>query len=356
MRDPAPAQTSIPLAATGRLGWIDAARGCGIILVVAGHALGGIIDSPRGAGMAGLRYAFFGIYTFHMPLFLVLAGLFVAPRVQRGAGDFVAGGLRNVAWPYFLWSALQFTAIWAAGSLVNRPAQEFWPTLVALPWRTVSQFWFLYALFWMHLLAALVLQRGGTRALVVIGVGLKLLAAFAPLDVTIRLVANNLAWYAMGTWIGAARLDRLLHALSTGLRTWVIPLAAAAVVALTLSAAVLRTPDQPLGLSSSPAIAAVAWRLFAVPAALLGTLAVLGLATLPNWRESTVLRLLGERSMAIFILHVLFVAGTRILLARLGLVTDPLPLLAVLVAVGLAGPLMVDCALRPLGSRRWLGF
>ena len=41
-----PRSTTDPLAGEARAGWLDAARGVGIVLVVLGHALRGIESSP----------------------------------------------------------------------------------------------------------------------------------------------------------------------------------------------------------------------------------------------------------------------------------------------------------------------
>ena len=67
-----------------RLGWLDAAKGLGIILVVIGHVWtrGPVRDT---------------IYAFHMPLFFLLAALAVvftlASLAQKGRGiqDMLAG-------------------------------------------------------------------------------------------------------------------------------------------------------------------------------------------------------------------------------------------------------------------------
>lgn len=276
-----------PGSGAGRMGWIDAARGIGIVLVVAGHALGGVIDSPLGAGVEGLRPAFFAIYTFHMPLFLVLAGLLVPPRVARGPGRFIGGAARTVAWPYFLWSAVQFSVIVAAGSLVNRPAGAWLPTILALPWRTVSQFWFLYALFWMHVVAALVLPRGGVRGLLVLAVAARLAAAFIPMDVTVRLVLGNLVWYALGAWIGAdgvramARRFAAGGSAAAGLAVAAL-VVAGAVIAVTFALLPIWAPDRAMAEAASPAIANLAWRLPVLPAALVGCAAVLCVASMPR--------------------------------------------------------------------------
>lgn len=350
-----------PASAAGRIGWVDNARGLGIVLVVAGHALGGLIDSPLGLGAgAGLfRQAFFAIYAFHMPLFFLLSGLLVAARVQRDAARFARSLGTGIAWPYFLWSTVQFSVIWALGSLVNRPAGTWLPTVLSLPWSTVSQFWFLYALFWMHLIALAMLPHGGWRGagragLVMLGIAFKLAVACVAMPVTVKLVANNLVWYALGVWLGAAGMERLVAARSIAARAVALPLLAMAAVGWALHAGMAQDGTNFL-VASSPQLANLAWRLPVVPAALCGTVAMIALASLLAARGGVLARL-GQLTMPIFVLHVMFIAGTRIALVRTGLLTQPVALLAVLVIAGLAGPLLAERMLRPLGLQRWLGF
>lgn len=331
-----------------RVGWIDAARGIGIVLVVIGHALGGLIDSPFGRDAAGFRPAFLLIYSFHMPLFLVLAGLLVPARVARGgAGAFLGGLLPALAWPYFLWSALQFSLIFALGSLVNRPADAFWPTLLALPWHPVSQFWFLYALFWMHVTAAIILPRGGAAALIGLGIAAKLAAALLPMPVGLRLVANHMVWYALGVGLAGMAPGRMVQVLLGG---------AAAGMAAVLAAGQGGHWFSVADGANSAALAGHAWALAAIPAALAGIAGVLALAALPYVSASGLLAYVGRRTMAIFVLHIMCIAGTRIVLTRLDLVTDPWALLFLAICAGLAGPLLAEQLLRPLRLQRWLGF
>ena len=333
-----------------RVAWIDAARGTGIVLVVLGHAAGGLIDSPLGVGQGGLRLLFFAIYLFHMPLFFLLSGLFVAERLARGPAPFLRGLVPALVWPYFLWSTVQFAVICALGALVNRPAGAFLPTVLALPWRTVSQFWFLYALFWMHVLAAGTVQRVGAGALVALGLAGKLAAALVQLDVTVRLVANNLVWYALGVALTAPGAERLLG--RGGPARLGARLAAIAVLAATLALA-RRGLAGSLASGASPVLANLAWRLWAIPAAVAGTWLVL-LAGRRSGAAGLAARL-GRHTMAIFVLHVLFIAGLRILLVRQGLASDPWLLLAPLAVAGLVGPLLAERMLCRLGLRRLLG-
>lgn len=75
---------------TERFHWIDQLKGFAIFLVVYGH------NFPRGE-----KY----IYSFHMPLFIVLAGLFHPSEVNYKT---VKKRVQRVLVPYFLWSLLLY--------------------------------------------------------------------------------------------------------------------------------------------------------------------------------------------------------------------------------------------------------
>ncbi|MBF6607282.1 MAG: acyltransferase family protein [Flavobacterium sp.] len=73
-----------------RLPWVDQVKGFTIFLVVYGHNFPFIE-----------KY----IYSFHMPLFIMVAGFF-HPQIAR-PGD-ISKRFRNIMIPYFLWSAMLF--------------------------------------------------------------------------------------------------------------------------------------------------------------------------------------------------------------------------------------------------------
>src|SRR5262249_26319087 len=75
-------QPLVRAAARERVQWVDAARGLAILLVVFGHAAGGLIDASGSDSALPLRYLFLGVYTFHMPVFFFLSGLFVEQRLE----------------------------------------------------------------------------------------------------------------------------------------------------------------------------------------------------------------------------------------------------------------------------------
>jgi len=61
---------------THRLDWADAAKGLGIILVVYGHVARGLFHAGMYADEASYILIDQIIYSFHMPLFFFLSGLF----------------------------------------------------------------------------------------------------------------------------------------------------------------------------------------------------------------------------------------------------------------------------------------
>lgn len=341
----------------GRIDWIDTARGLAILLVVLGHVLGGLIDSPLGAGAQEMRTAFLAIYMFHMPLFFLLAGLLVEQRLRRNRNRFLTRLLPTVVWPYFLWSVLQLTAIWSIGALANRPVESIWPGVSSMLWQPVSQFWFLYALFFLHVIASFVLPRYGREALLLGALALKALMLVVDLPFAARLISAQALFYAIGVWLAPQGVERIVASRRPVLVAALWIALASCLIAATLDAAARYAPDLPVALASSPQLANIAWRFPAIAAALAGTLAILALSVALRGSAAAFLAWLGQHTMPIFLLHILFIAGGRILLTRAGMGTSSLDLLVPLVfALGLVFPLAIDAIAQRLRLDRLVGF
>lgn len=327
-----------------RLIWVDAAKGLGIVLVVTGHALGGMIDAGQVPEPDWFRLLFLVIYTVHMPLFFMLSGLFVQGRIARAPGAFLPGVLRTILWPYALWSVVQLTVIWGAGALVNAPLADYGRNLLLLPLVPVAQFWFLYALLLLHVLGLAVLPRLGPAGLALIGFGLASLAARGVLPPILTDTASMAPYYAVGVWIGAVG--------GVGMRPGAGPVAALGAVALLavgLATSLTLTELGPaLASLKATDIAHIAFAFPSIFAALPASLALCALMAAAGDRLSGVLPYLGRHSLSIYVLHVMFVAGSRILLLKGFHLTGAVAVLPVLVVVGLAGPLLVY-----EGTRRW---
>ena len=342
------------VAPAERVAWLDIAKGLGIVAVVIGHTLGGLIDVPHAPVPAAFRAIFLALYIVHMPLFFLLAGLLVSQRIARSARRFGVDLLRSIVWPYFLWSTAQYSVIFVSGSLVNAPVTQFWRAIARLPVATVSQFWFLYVLFFLHLAALILLPRLGRTAFLALALAGKIVPAVIALPALPRLFLTHGGFYALGVWLGLAGLEHIRVRLPRLSR--LAPVSAVLALAVVALAAFLTiVNDAPFWARKSSDIAAMAWRLPTVPASLLGIAAAILVAMALRGRIAAAFAYLGRASMAIFVLHVMFVAGIRIVLVKLFHQHDPVILLAFGVTAGFGASLLCYVAARRLGLSRLLG-
>jgi fucose 4-O-acetylase-like acetyltransferase len=141
----------------------DFVRGVSILLMVFGHV------DYAGTSKAFQDALHYAIYTFHMPLLLVLSGFYF--NLQREPKHSLGKSMRRIGVPYLVFMALYLTAVPMANSLgihttnhVTCSAGFFFQTLFLRP---MGAFWFLYTLFIFQVvisLTRLVAKRGRTNS------------------------------------------------------------------------------------------------------------------------------------------------------------------------------------------------
>lgn len=309
-----------------RVAYLDVARGIGILLVVLGHCIGGVHAAGLVSDGSPAWFSFYLIYSFHMPLFFFLAGVFVEARIVSRPGHFAATAVMRIAYPYFLWGAVQTAFSILAAGVVNNPvalppAYQF----VSMFWAPPAQFWFLYVLFFLHLVALIAIRAAGR-----VGFALAFALIFAACAVWPG-VAGFVTHYVSGA-------DILFYVLAVIVGGWLVNWRGriASPYALALIGAIVFL-----------SLVWIGWRAQAspdsyatLPAAFAGTAVVVLLCRSDALRENRWLAYLGRRSLTIYVLHVLCVAGTRIALLK-GLHAANLAVVfpAIFVA-GVAGPLI----------------
>lgn len=119
-----------------RTAYFDNAKVLLIFLVVFGHML-----QPSTEGSAILSTLYMWIYTFHMPAFILLSGLFA-----KGAGnlDYLIQMAKKILLPYVLFQAIYAGFYWLMG-------KEAWRGFIEPQW----SLWFLLSLFSWHMLLIL---------------------------------------------------------------------------------------------------------------------------------------------------------------------------------------------------------
>jgi fucose 4-O-acetylase-like acetyltransferase len=190
-------------ATTNRNDWVDYAKAIGIILVVIGHVMRGLVS----AGLPVDRYWFSLvdsiIYSFHMPLFFFISGLFFSDSLnKRGPGRLIASKVDSIIYPYIVWSLLQGLFELAFSQYTN--GQVTLGQVLSFGWHPRAQFWFLFALFFVFVLATFVITL--TRGRYVLSLLVLLGTIFVvKSELPLNLITNYLAGYSVfflfGVWL-----------------------------------------------------------------------------------------------------------------------------------------------------------
>lgn len=293
-----------------RLDWVDYARGVGIILVVFAHNLGGQRASgiPLPGPLAGLvSYA----YSFHMPLFFFLSGLFVMHSYRKGFAPFLQSKVRTILYPFVIWSLILGIIQRVLGAYVNHPLSSVRDLLFC--WiRPIEQMWFLQALFIMFVFFALT-QCVGLKPLpfFLFSAGLTLFARPFVHDETFNRGLFHLIFFGAGIWMHGIVNTCLLSA-KRG------TLLAVSLVTLCVQLFLL------FGYLYLPPLLRESEILYRLIMAFAGILSIAALSEVFSRSQRVQwLRVVGEYSMPIFLMHTIFGSGTRIILLRVLYIYDP---------------------------------
>ena len=137
--------------------WVDYLRGIALILVVYRHVLIGIQRSVAAAQARGahipdvpryLETANLIFFSFRMPLFFILSGVFIGGTLAKRSLKQVIGiKFENLMYPYLIWVFFQVTLQIVLGSYTNSDRSLIDYTYILYHPRQLDQFWYLPALF-----------------------------------------------------------------------------------------------------------------------------------------------------------------------------------------------------------------
>lgn len=331
------------MTASGRNSAIDVLRGVGILLVVYAHAARGVFNAGLYENTDMFETIDKLIYSFHMPLFFFLSGLVFAPRLTVPLGSFVKSTSLRLLWPLFLWTYVFLGLQALAGSQANDPIRVAEFPMLPLP--PVAHFWFLWALFLIHLFSHICLaaapRANGSRTFALALVCAFCLLALVPLlpDTTrpyLRAAVLHLPYFALGLLCSGLILRRHVASALGGIGA----------MAFIAAVFLLTTAPQPLLIRTALTCTAVLGLTCAVATLERG---------LSETRLWTVLQIFGLASMAIYLTHSIFSAGIRIALARAEIVDTNLHLL-IGTAIGIALPILLWQVTRGHRSAQLLGF
>lgn len=315
----------------------DVGRGIAMILIVLGHALIGV----KSAGLAPplVPVLIVLLYSFHVAVFFVLSGVLAGSLVRRNARELARGLLIGIVYPYFLWGLLLVTAHFVMSSHTNNSVDQIDP--VSFLYSPPSVLWFLYVLFFGMLLLWAI--RGLPRP-ARIAIGLICFAAGYVLDFWMLGHLRFIGLYILAFELGRSGLHTVLS------RPWFAPVSGLIMIGSFWLAAGDTRPGYPaLHPEYIPAMIAGAYLVLWLSKTIAeGGGAIAG-------RLTRVLALVGQHTMAIFVVHILLTAGTRIALGQIG-IRNWIVIVILGTILGVVLPLIADRIARPLGISRYLGW
>jgi fucose 4-O-acetylase-like acetyltransferase len=333
-RSASPAPVLEPIVRPVRVIWVDTAKGFGIILVVYEHVIRGLASSDLMTWTATTRFIDSWIYTFHMPLFFFLSGLFLVRSVQRRWGTFALGKLRTIAYPYFAWSVITVILKAALGGIPNLPSDL--SDLLLILYRPVAQYWFLYVLFILSLAISALLKLG-VRPWAVLVLAILVYPGVLPISYWWGVVSSEVREFAIYVTLGVViGWDRDLRAISCTPIGW---LAAVVVTGLMVS-------------SLGGFVELQEWRALEPSLAVSGTVTIVALSVLADKAKlDAAIRFLGRYSLEIYVVHSIASAAARIALQKVAHVSAAAPHILLGTLAGLYMPIVLVLIFHRIGFR-----
>lgn len=287
-------ETRQPITSGTRSNIVDIVKGIAIALVVYGHTAQGMIHRNWWVGPGAIFSDEF-IYSFHMPVFFFVAGLFVMSSLtKRGSRHFAIDKMKTILYPYVLFAIISATMEPLIGRFKFGTRPFHWNTfLVSVADGEAS--WFLFVLF-LCLMLALIAARVPAWLRFLVAVIAGLLPPHRPTFVD--QVLHEFCFLVAGMWVGTRvyRLERMR--------------AVPAALGFIVLAAFQTTMIYVFG-------AAALWRWIYIVLGLTGTAGLFLLAKLlDKHRIGDGIAWVGRASLAVFLLSAFAQGATREILLR----------------------------------------
>jgi uncharacterized membrane protein YcfT len=315
-----------------RVDWVDIAKGMCICMVVMMHSTLGVERVAGETGWMGYFVEF--ARPFRMPDFFLIAGLFLARRIDAPWRLYLDRKVMHFAYFYVLWLTIQF-GLKAPGMATEVGWQgvigEYLYAFID-PWGTL---WFIYHLALFMVVVRLV--KNVPWPIVWLAAAALESAPIHTGSVLIDEFASRFVYFYSG-YVFASYVFRLADEAKRDRRIALVGLALWATMnALVVFNGYSKLPFVSLGLGAAGALAVV-------------TIAVL----LAQSRAAEPLRWLGEHSIVIYLSFFLPMAASRTLLLKLGIITDIGTLSVLVTLAGILGSVALYAFVQWTGWGRFL--
>lgn len=337
---------NLPLIQKSRLQWVDYLRGIAIILIVYRHVLTGIlkgnIQVPQVLVDANMIF-----YSFRMPLFFILSGVFISRSLaKKSVRELIGIKFEKLLYPYFVWVFIQVTLQILFSGVTNSQRSAIDYTFIFYQTRFLDQFWYLPALFNVSVVYILVKSKLKANTGIQLIIGL-LLYFFSPYCQSISMISDFMSFYfffALGDSISTIFFNQRTQSF---FRNWISLLLILPIFILSQRYYL----DHHLGnlgwsdnmtLSKPDYFRHVKDQVDFLFIALIGCLAMFILAFhLQKLQVAKFLRVLGYHSLYIYVMHVIITACVRLSLIILFHISNPIVLLTCSIVAGVILPVLI---------------
>jgi fucose 4-O-acetylase-like acetyltransferase len=334
-----------------RLDWIDYARGIAIILVVYRHMFEGLKNTNilREAGVNMASYGFLEqanifFFSFRMPLFFLVSGIFIGSSLaKRGLKSLIGNKAKTILYPYFLWGFIQITIqiIFSAFTNSDKSINDY-TYLFYVP-REVEQFWYLYALFNIAVLYAFLKTTFKLSNVFQIILGLVLFvvsALFSQYGVEWGFISDIFHYYiflALGDLAGKSMVNGNLRSFFLSTKAVLLLF----IPFLALQYYFLEVNIMHKDISPKYLYVEYYQPFMYLLIALTGCAFIISLSSLfEKYNTAKWLKYLGRHSLYIYVMHVIFFAGCRALLIYVFNIYNVYVLMIFCIAAGLLFPIL----------------
>jgi uncharacterized membrane protein YcfT len=327
-----------------RLDWVDVAKGISIILVVMMHSAYGVGEETGGAGY--LHYVIGWATPFRMPEFFLISGLFLSSVIARDWLRYADRRVVHYLYFYALWAVLQIAFKVGLGTGDPMGALRDMALAIVEPYGVL---WFIYMLAAFSLATKLLFElRAPHWAVLAIGA----VGQMVPVATGSTLV-DYFCEYFVYFYGGYALAPHIFRIVDWAERNVVLAVPALLVYALVNGLLVftggfeMRPVHAQMGYAALPglhlALAFIGSIALCVFAGLLVKLPFTG------W-----LRWLGEHSIVVYLSFSIPMAASRVVLLKLGVITDTGILSTAVMLTAILAPLLLYWLIQKTGWGRFL--
>lgn len=329
--------------------WIDYARGICIILVLYRHVFEGLANvGPGSNSYPVLSYLNIFLFSFKMPLFFIVSGIFLGNSLQRkGLDNYIRDRFQTVFYPLLIWGSIQVTIQLLLPAYTHTKRDMMGYMYLLFYPRQLQQFWYLNALFFVGSLYAIIKVYGRLKTWHQLVLGLLFYATSLYCyhnQIFIGFLQDVLffyVFYALGDAISDYMLDARNYKFHSSWQLLLVLTPIFVVLQHYFVEKGIKYQEDFYAHAGSP-IAYVRDTFMLIAGMLVGDAFILSLSfVLARLNIFRFLRVIGYHSLYIYVVHLIITGGTRALLVNILHIENVPFILFTSIFLGVVGSMIV---------------